>query len=486
MTITADRVFDEAIAYISAWTGIDLPETKYRPLREYLDGYPQGTAFGDIVCELERSAEERERFLSVVTINETYFFREQKQFAVLRDRILPAIRERGGRFVAWSAACSSGEEAVSIAALAASVLEPSRVSVYAGDINTAALARCEEGRYGPNSFREDGREFASLLEGWVITEDRDAVVSGPLKSLIRYAPLNLAGADYPGVPHGLDVVFLRNALMYMPMETRLSVVGRVAERLAEGGSLFFSSTEIPHLSHPDLALQEEGGVYFFRKKSAAEKSQGAKVTESTFRPLSAQAIALPSLGTGGARADGGSACETAREEGRGPRLVTAAEAARCATQRLNNPLFEEPSLPAFRAALLYLEAVYRLGNGGDAGAVIREAESAWGANALTWYLFGMAAAASSREDPAAYRAALADDPSFWPARLRLAMLLRERQSREALGEFARCAADIESYLAEGRYEYQCILEGFNAKYFLDLCRGWVRKLGSEGADHGPR
>ena len=86
---TSAGPFESALDYIRGWTGIRLPETKYRLLREYLAGFPEGTGFREIAMELERDAAERERFLEIVTINETYFFREQRQFALLRSLLLP-------------------------------------------------------------------------------------------------------------------------------------------------------------------------------------------------------------------------------------------------------------------------------------------------------------------------------------------------------------------------------------------------------------
>jgi hypothetical protein len=261
--------------------------------------------------------------------------------------------------------------------------------------------------------------------------------------------------------------------MYMPMETRQAVVARVAAKLADDGCLFFSSSEIPHLSHPDLALEEHGGVYYFRKKRLDEKRQGSTVSRVTVRQR--------------AEAGSGTDAEPAARTSRGPKVaVSPARVALYATQRLNNPLFEEPQMPEFNAAVEYLRIVYELGRGGDAGASLRAAEARWGVNALSRYLAGVSAQAGSAQAGSAFRESLSLEPGFWPSRLKLALDLRGGEPAGARLEFRRCAADIGAYLAAGRYEYQFILEGFNAKYFLDLCNGWSRKLGSEGAVNGPR
>jgi len=477
--------FEAALVYIRRWTGISLPETKHRPLREYLAEFPDGTEFAEIATELEQDNGERERFLNIVTINETYFFREQRQFALLQSIILPRLAERGEPIAIWSAACATGEEAVSLAALGRSFVAGDRLTVFAGDISPQALARCAEGRYGPNSFRDDGKDFIGLLDHLVTREGKEVVVGDDLRRNLRYSALNLVDPSYPGIPDGLHLVFLRNALMYMPMETRLAVVARVAAKLADNGYLFFSSSEIPHLSHPALSLEENGGVYYFKKKSLDEKRQGSTVSE-----LTVQALTQNATKTEDRRADRGQSSNQRSRWGQSLK-ASAAHIALFATQRLNNPLFEEPELPEYQAGVEYLRIVYDLQKGTDATASLGAAETRWGINALSRYLAGISAQAGSAQGrmaqaDAVFREALSLEPGFWPARLKLALDLRMNDPSGARGEFKRCASDIEAYLAAGHYEYQFILEGFNAKYFLDLCNGWSRKLGSEGVVHGPR
>ncbi len=471
-------VFDAALEYINGWTGISLPETKYRSLREYLLRFPADMDFSAIINVLERDADERESFLGIVTINETYFFREQRQFALLQSKILPELATRAKSWKFWSAACSTGEEAVSLAVLGRSMVEADRLLVYAGDISPQALARCAEGRYGPNSFRDDGKDFFWLLDSFCSREGKQLVVGNELRQNLRYGALNLVDPAYPDIPEGLHIVFMRNALMYMPMATRQAVVARVAAKLADSGCLFFSSSEIAHLSHPDLSLEEADGVYYFRKKSYTEKSRGSTVSGHTF--------------VAGLRHD--NAIPERQPRIPAPVSITPDQIAQYASQRLNNPLFEEPGLPAYQAALLCLEIVYELRTGKGVAALVELLESRWGVNALSRFLVGVSTAtiASGISGPGdelpaeAFRDSLRLDARFWPARLKLAMTLRESSPAEARSEFKRCATDIESYLAAGRYEYQFILEGFNAKYFLDLCNGWFRKLVPEGALHGTR
>ncbi len=481
--------FERVLRYILERTGIRLPETKYRALGDYLSGFGEELDFGSFTRHVEGSG--ADGFMDAVTINETYFFREQKHFLLLRAGLLAALAVRHRPLRIWSAACSTGEEALSLAALAWSVLGDGGARVYASDISPQVLARFRQGSYGQGSFRMDGQGFHELLEPFVQRTDKNVQIRPALLDSIDTRLVNLSDPCYPSIPDGLDLVFMRNVLMYMPLETRHRILGTVSDKLAEGGCLFVSSSELPHLAHPDLALRDSDGCYYFQKKGDAEKRKGLVVTGDSFMKHEATRTADPPLARelrkGLTLVDG--TASASAQAGRG-KPFSGDEAARFATLRLNNALFEAEGDPAFEAAIHYLEAMYRMNSGNLEGFedFIRQGEAAWGVTSISAYFRGLAASAGGRasKDAAqeAYRAALERDAHFWPARLNLAMLLREDEPQTAVRELTACIIDIETYIQRQEFQYQFLLESFNAKYFMDLCRGWIRKLQSGGAGHG--
>lgn len=493
MAGTPGQQFERVLSYILERTGICLPETKYKALDDYLSGFGKDLDFGSFTQHVEGDG--AEGFMDAVTINETYFFREQRHFLQLSSGLLVSLAVRHKPLRIWSAACSSGEEALSLAALAWSLLGKDGARVYASDISPQVLVKLKKGLYGQGSFREDGRIFHMLLEPFIERTDKKVQICPALMGSIVTNLVNLSDAVYPSIPDGLDLVFMRNVLMYMPMETRHRILGTVSNKLAEGGCLFVSSSEIPHLAHPDLALRDSDGCYYFQKKVDAEKRKGMVVTGDSFRNHTP--VATPTLGpapkTEPALVAGVLSMTTKAIQARS---VRGDEAARFATLRLNNPLFEAEGEPAFEAAIHYLEAMYRMNSGNldEFEAFIRQGEASWGVTPISANFRGLAASAGSSsgvdrpagKDPAekAYREALRLDRLFWPARLNLAMLLRRAEPQTALMELKTCITDIETYIKGQDFQYQFLLEGFNAKYFMDLCRGWIRKLQSGGAGHG--
>jgi chemotaxis protein methyltransferase CheR len=483
MAGTSGQQFDRILGYILEKTGIRLPETKYRALGDYLSDFGDEPDFSAFTRHVEGAG--AEDFINTVTINETYFFREQRHFSVLHSGLLATLAERSKPLRIWSAACSSGEEALSLAALAWSLLGEGAARIFASDINTQVLDRLRGGLYGSGSLREDGRGFHQLLEPFLERTGAMLQIRPALLDSITVKVVNLSDPSYPAIPDGLDLVFMRNVLMYMPLETRHRILGTVSDKLAEGGCLFVSSSEIPHLAHPELALRDSDGCYYFQKKGATEKHKGMVVTGDSFKKYERAGIPCVTL----TNVPEKTLPETPKEAPRaglpaGTGLWEAA--ARFATLRLNNPVFELEGEPAFDAAIHYLEAMYRMNSGNLEGfdAFIRKGEAVWGITPVSAYFRGLAASASQDAGGEAYREALGLDSSFWPARLNLAMVLRSREPKTAIGELKTCIRDIESYIEAQEFQYQFLLEGFNARYFMNLCQGWIRKLQSGGAGHG--
>lgn len=473
MIETGTPNFDMVLRFIEEQTGIRLPETNYRQVRTYLQEKTAeaGVAVQDYLSGLRFDHREREAFLDAVTINETYFFREERHFAVLEQHIFPALKARSAKPLRfWSAACSTGEEALSLASLAAGFWEVDEFTVYASDINTRALEHLRRGEYGKNSFRNDGGRFRGRLDTFIEERNGKTRVSDDLLKTLEIVPLNLSDREYDGIPEGLHAVFLRNMLIYTRFELRTSILEKITALLAEGGCLFLSSSEVPLLAHPDLALENREGCYYFRKKTLEEKRAG-----TTPRVVILQKEPAPAEPAGSASTK----TETS---------PTLAEILRHAGRRLNNPVYEAPGDNAFLAAMDYLEAVYFL-NSGDAskaeGAVEKLVRD-WDDNEVIDYLRGLICL--RKEDPGRakewFSRAVKRDPGFWPAVFQRALLIRQEEPDRAAREFAAALRSIEAYIARGSFTYQFLLEGFNAKYFAGICEGWITKLRSKGAAHG--
>jgi chemotaxis protein methyltransferase CheR len=194
---------------------------------------------------------ERDEMLDCLCTNETRFFREPRQFELLEERVLPRWLEwarsgrRDRRLLVWSAGCSSGEEAYSLAMTLLRRLPPGwSVEILATDLSTRALAAAQEGTY-PLARRDEipPELFARFMRaGRGRLADRMIVGPEVPAGMVRFVRHNLCGEELPpGRP--FDLIVCRNVLIYFDAETREQVVRRLLRRLAPDGLLFLGHSE---------------------------------------------------------------------------------------------------------------------------------------------------------------------------------------------------------------------------------------------------
>lgn len=177
-----------------------------------------------------------------VTTHETYLFREQFQLDGFQREILPVLlARRGGRSPAvWSAGCSSGEEAYTIAALLTDNASAGG-RVIGSDISMRGIRTAEAGVYGPSSFRTTSEErqqrhFEPLPGGqWRVREG--------LRRMCSFVHLNLLDTARYAELGPIDTIFCRNVLMYLSTQARRRVVEGFYDVLVPGGYLLLGHSE---------------------------------------------------------------------------------------------------------------------------------------------------------------------------------------------------------------------------------------------------
>lgn len=195
---------------------------------------------GYVRC-IDKDPAEKQRCIDLLTTNETYFFREPKHFDFIQEHILPA-HPRGQLFRAWSAACSSGEEAYSLAMLLADKLGPGNWKVTATDISTRVLDRARIGQY-PMARSE--RIPSNYLKRYCLrgtgVHEGTLLVDKTLRDHVDFHQMNL-NQTLPTLSQ-FDLVLLRNVLIYFNSDTKKEVVGRVVEKLKPGGIFMVGHSE---------------------------------------------------------------------------------------------------------------------------------------------------------------------------------------------------------------------------------------------------
>jgi len=196
----------------------------------------------------EGRLEIRELF-DLITIGETYFFRNKAQFDVLMRFVLPEIIQRkvdsGEKCIrAWSAGCSRGDEAYSIALALMEVLPSSEewgISILGTDINRRGLACSEEAIYGEKDIGHLPKEY---MEKYFKIRGSTYPLRDDVKELVRFEYHNLARD--PCIHEKMqrvDIIFCRNVIIYFDSQTTQRVIENFYNCLAQDGYLFLGHTE---------------------------------------------------------------------------------------------------------------------------------------------------------------------------------------------------------------------------------------------------
>jgi chemotaxis protein methyltransferase CheR len=191
--------------------------------------------------------DELPNLIDELTTNETFFFREYSQLRALVDEIFAELQldreKRGSRPInVWSAGCSSGEEAYSVAMLAREAgLRPGvDVHVYASDISRRMLRKARKGIYREASFRSTDPH---LREKYFIEKDRLWQISDDLKRDVDFIHLNLLDTSKIALLRTMDVVLCRNVIIYFNIDTKCQVIRTFYEKLRPGGHLLLGHSE---------------------------------------------------------------------------------------------------------------------------------------------------------------------------------------------------------------------------------------------------
>ncbi len=185
------------------------------------------------------------RVVEAMTNNETHFFRDPRPFTMLQNAVLPELARRRASsrtLNAWCAACSTGQEPYSIAMLLREQ-QPSlagwSLRLIASDISREALRRAREGRY--TQF-EIGRGLpVPLLTKYFERRGSSWVVGDALRGLVEFQEINLTH-PWPALPR-MDLIVLRNVLIYLDLASKQQILARVARVLAPGGYLMLGGAE---------------------------------------------------------------------------------------------------------------------------------------------------------------------------------------------------------------------------------------------------
>ena len=202
--------------------------------------------------------------VEAMTTNESLFFRDSKPFEALRLRVLPrlhAARPPGSVLRIWSAAASTGQEAYSIAMIAAdqaTAMPGRKVEILGTDLAREPLERAREGLY--SQFEVQRGLPMQMLVRHFAKEDAQWRVKPQLRAAVTFREGNLM-ADFSALGR-FDVIFCRNVLIYFDAPTKRRVLDALARQMAPDGVLFLGGAEtVLGLTESFKPVAGESGAY---------------------------------------------------------------------------------------------------------------------------------------------------------------------------------------------------------------------------------
>ncbi|HQO79809.1 MAG TPA: protein-glutamate O-methyltransferase [Deltaproteobacteria bacterium] len=253
----SQELFSRLSDFIYRESGIKMPLTKKTMLEARLQKRlrSMGLTSYDEYCSYlfspEGIANELVHMIDVVTTNKTDFFREAQHFEYLIEHVLPSLVQSRGAgirrpFMAWSAACSSGEEPYTLAMVLDQFSRRARgftFQVLGTDISTRVLETARDGIYHEERIEQIPLELRRSY--FMKSRDRSrrlVRVVPELRAHVKFRRLNFMEDDF-GMREKMDVVFCRNVLIYFDRPTQEAVINRICGHLHSGGYLFTGHSE---------------------------------------------------------------------------------------------------------------------------------------------------------------------------------------------------------------------------------------------------
>lgn len=250
--VLSNDEFDFIAGFLKQRSGLALTKDKAYLIETRLTPLAKANGMADVKeligkLRLNPSAPVVYQVIEAMTTNESMFFRDTKPFDHLTKIILPALKAQGRNSIRiWSAACSTGQEAYSIAMTLKeeAVKYPGlKAEIYATDLAEKVLERGRAGLYSQFEIQR-GLPITLLMKYFTQRPNNNWEINDALKSMVKFTSGNLL-TPFNAMGR-FDIIFCRNVLIYFDEKTKADVLDRMAGILNSPGYLFLGGSETTH------------------------------------------------------------------------------------------------------------------------------------------------------------------------------------------------------------------------------------------------
>lgn len=267
-----DEILHYFAKYIEAEVGIIYSEHNYFQLQNRLEEIAKLNGIPNLEimyqkCQLGFCNKFKQTLLDLATNNETSFFRDPKVFRAMENIIVRLSSENKSRpeeLRIWSAASSTGQEAISTAILINEYNEKMntsiRFSITGTDVSERVLAKAKDGRYSQLEVQR-GLAPQMLQKYFLQDEDNQWVASPMITKNIKFNKINLK--DSFSFNENFHLILCRNVLIYQNVDAKMEILSKITSFLASGGFLILGSGEsLVGLSAAYEQVFDDGAVVY--------------------------------------------------------------------------------------------------------------------------------------------------------------------------------------------------------------------------------
>lgn len=226
-------------------------------------------SISELVSELQKPGSQKlvQLVVEAMTTNETSFFRDIHPFTALKEKVLPELIQRRAKekcLSIWSNACSSGQEPYSIAMLIAEhfpVLKSWKIRIISSDLSSQILDRARLGTFNQTEVNR-GLPMNFMLK-YFIKDANQWKIRPEIRSMVEFRELNLV-EPFPALIPAMDIVFLRNVLIYFSPETKTEILNKVCRVMSKDSYLFLGGSETTMNLNVDLVREQVGTAVCYR------------------------------------------------------------------------------------------------------------------------------------------------------------------------------------------------------------------------------
>ncbi len=234
-----DRNLEPLLHYVERYSGVNLMPKK-EVLKQRLVLFCENheiMSFDDLFARIQTDDAMRQQFINLITVNETYFYRETIQL----EAAVAWLKERGGKARVLSAPCASGEEVYSLSMLASEAgFAPFSLSILGIDINSEAIQKAQKGLFSERSLHRldehvKGTYFMKIGGEYAIVRSRFLGVEFQVLNIFDDAFLRL---------EPFDIIFSRNMMIYFDDAYKQKTIERFHKLLKSGGRLYTGHADL--------------------------------------------------------------------------------------------------------------------------------------------------------------------------------------------------------------------------------------------------